>query len=112
MKNINLPVMEKDISEKIISLSGSLQPANNDHIREQIIALVNTLINKDFHSLLQLLYKIDVNENTIRSSLKNDSNTMAADVIADLIIERQLQKIESRKIFSSKNDKLSNEEKW
>ena len=104
--------MEKDISEKIISLSGSLQPANNDYIREQIIALVNTLINKDFHSLLQLLYKIDVNENTIRSSLKNDSNTMAADVIADLIIERQLQKIESRKIFSSKNDKLSNEEKW
>ena len=75
--------MEKDISEEIINLSGSLQSANNSHIREQIIALINTLINKDFHSLLQLLYKIDVNENTIRSSLKNDSNTMAADVIAE-----------------------------
>jgi hypothetical protein len=52
--------MEKNISEEIINLSGSLQPANNDHIREQIIALVNTLINEDFYSLLQLLYQIDV----------------------------------------------------
>jgi hypothetical protein len=112
MKNINLPVMQKNVSEEIVNLSGSLQSANNDQLRERIIALVNTLINEDFHALLQLLYRNDVSENIIRSSLKNNSNTMTADVIADLIIERQLQKIESRKIFNSKNDNLSNEEKW
>jgi hypothetical protein len=112
MKNINLPVMQKNVSEEIVNLSGSLQSANNDQLRERIIALVNTLINEDFHDLLQLLYRNDVSENIIRSSLKNNSNTMTADVIADLIIERQLQKIESRKIFNSKNDNLSNEEKW
>jgi len=111
MKNINLPVMQKNVSEEIVNLSGSLQSANNDQLRERIIALINTLINEDFHALLQLLYRIDVSENIIRSSLKNNSNTMTADVIADLIIERQLQKIESRKIFNSKNDNLSNEEK-
>ena len=104
--------MQKNVSEEIVNLSGSLQSANNDQLRERIIALVNTLINEDFHALLQLLYRIDVSENIIRSSLKNNSNTMTADVIADLIIERQLQKIESRKIFNSKNDNLSNEEKW
>lgn len=103
--------METNISEEIISLSGSLQPANNDHIREQIIALVNTLINKDFHSLLQLLYQIDVSENKIRSCLQNDTDKLSADIIADLIIERQLQKIKSRKAFS-KNDTFSDEEKW
>lgn len=104
--------MQKNVSEEIVNLSGSLQSANNDQLRERIIALVNTLINEDFHALLQLLYRNDVSENIIRSSLKNNSNTMTADVIADLIIERQLQKIESRKIFNSKNDNLSNEEKW
>ncbi|MGN6340582.1 MAG: hypothetical protein ACTHML_06465 [Ginsengibacter sp.] len=103
--------METNISEEIISLSGSLQPANNDHIREQIIALVNTLINKDFHSLLQLLYQIDVSENKIRSCLQNDTDKLSAVIIADLIIERQLQKIKSRKAFS-KNDTFSDEEKW
>ena len=104
--------MQKNVSEEIVNLSGSLQSANNDQLRERIIALINTLINEDFHALLQLLYRNDVSENIIRSSLKNNSNTMTADVIADLIIERQLQKIESRKIFNSKNDNLSNEEKW
>jgi len=103
--------MEKNISEEIINLSGSLQPANNDHIREQIIALVNTLINEDFYSLLQLLYQIDVSENKIRSCLQNDTDKLSADIIADLIIERQLQKIKSRKAFS-KNDTFSDEEKW
>ena len=103
--------MEKNISEEIINLSGSLQPANNDHIREQIIALVNTLINEDFYSLLQLLYQIDVSENKIRSCLQNNTDKLSADIIADLIIERQLQKIKSRKAFS-KNDTFSDEEKW
>ena len=103
--------MEKNISEEIINLSGSLQPANNDHIREQIIALVNTLINEDFYSLLQLLYQIDVSENKIRFCLQNDTDKLSADIIADLIIERQLQKIKSRKAFS-KNDTFSDEEKW
>ncbi|WP_148041873.1 hypothetical protein [Hanamia caeni] len=104
--------MEKDISEEIINLSGSLQPANKSLIRDRLIVLVNTLINKDFHSLIQLLYQIDISENKIRSCLQNDSEILTADIIADLIIERQLQKIESRKIFSSKNEKLSNEEIW
>ena len=104
--------MEKNISEEIMNLSASLQPANNSGIREQIIALVNTLINEDFHSLIQLLYQIDVSENKIRSCLQNDTDKLSADIIADLIIERQLQKIKSRQVFSSKNDMFSDEEKW
>lgn len=103
--------MQKNISEEIVNLSATLQPANNDDLREQIIALVNTLIDKDFHSLIQLLYQIDVSENKIRSCLKNDTDKLSADIIADLIIERQLQKIKSRQAFS-KNDTFSDEEKW
>ncbi len=104
--------MEKNIPEEIINLSGSLQPANKNLVREKLIGLVNTLINKDFHSLLQLLYKTDVSENKIRSCLQNDPDTLTADIIADLIIERQLQKIETRKIYTPKNDSSFNEEKW
>ncbi len=103
--------MQKNTSEEIINLSGSLQSANNNQLRQQIIALINTLINEDFHSLLQLLYQIDVSENKIRSCLKNDTDKLSADIIADLIIERQLQKIKSRQAFS-KNDTFSDEEKW
>jgi hypothetical protein len=52
-----------------------------------------------------------VNEKKIRDLLNENDSKDAASVIADLIIERQLQKIESRKNYRSKNDN-SNEERW
>jgi hypothetical protein len=36
----------------------------------------------------------------------------AATIIADLIIERQLQKIKSRRQFSRRDDNISEEDKW
>jgi hypothetical protein len=80
--------------------------------RQQLIFLINELINKDFHSLVQLLYRIDVNENKIRTFLDQNTERDSAIILADLIIERQLQKVESRHRFSSKNKPASDEEKW
>jgi hypothetical protein len=48
----------------------------------------------------------------IRAYLDNNTNTDAAPGLANLIIERQLQKIESRKNYRSKNSDSSNEERW
>jgi len=42
----------------------------------------------------------------------NDVNEDAGLVIADLIIERQTQKIETRKQFQQKQGKIDEEEKW
>jgi hypothetical protein len=100
------------IPEKIISVSNSVQETSREKIRAQLIALINEVINKDFSSLLQLLYRIDVDEKKIRSCLKQNTNEDSAPVLADMIIERQLQKIESRKHFRKKNDQESDEEKW
>ena len=108
--------MEKDKSislpDKIVEITNSLQLNSIDKIREKLLVLINELINKDFQTLIQLLYRIDVNEKKIRLYLNEKPNEDAAGVLADLIIERQLQKIESRKKFSSGNNKDSDEEKW
>ena len=108
--------MEKDKSislpDKIVEITNSLQPNSQNEIREKLLVLINELINKDFHALIQLLYRIDVNEKKIRLYLNEKPNEDAASVLADLIIERQLQKIESRKKFRSKNNNESDEEKW
>jgi len=61
--------------------------------------------------LLQLLYRIDVDEKKIRYYLEENRNEDSASVLADMIIKRQLQKIESRKDFSQKYNE-SDEEKW
>lgn len=104
--------MEKNIPDEIISVSDSLKNNSTGEIREKLIVLLNELINKDFNSLVQLLYRIDVSEKKIQLYLNQKENEDSASVLADLIIERQLQKIETRKKFSRKNNGESAEEKW
>lgn len=100
------------ITEKIIDVTSSIQSAPFDKIRLKLISLINELINKDFDSLVQLLYRIDVSEKKIRAILDQNTGADSATILADLIIERQLQKIESRKHFSNKSEPKSDEEKW
>ncbi|MEO9022279.1 MAG: hypothetical protein ABI237_11270 [Ginsengibacter sp.] len=102
------------IPDEIISVSGSMEETSVKEVRAQLIALINELINKDFHALVQLLYRIDVDERKIKHCLDQQREEDSSPVIADLIIERQLQKIESRKFFSRGRDKSreSDEEKW
>ena len=103
---------QRSIPEKIIFVSNSIENKATAEIREQVIFLINELINKDFHALVQLLYRIDVNEKRIRHYLEINKNEDASSILADMIIERQLQKIESRRDSSQKNDHESDEEKW
>lgn len=100
------------ITEKIIEITNSIQTVSFDKARQQLIFLINELINKDFHSLVQLLYRIDVSEEKIRTFLDQNIERDSANILADLIIERQLQKVESWQRFSSKNKPASDEEKW
>lgn len=72
---------------------------------------VNRLLNTNFEKLVSILYRIDVNEDKVKIVLKENPDEDAGKIIADLIIERQLQKIESRK-KSAKNENISDEEKW
>jgi hypothetical protein len=80
-------------------------------LKENLAAHINNLINQDFEKLVSLLYRIDVNETKMRGLLDNTKGENAAGLITDLIIERQLQKIKSRKETKSKND-IPDDEKW
>ena len=108
--------MEKDrsgfIADKIVEITHSLPPDAVNEIRKKLLVLINDLINEDFQSLLQLLYRIDVNEKKIRHYLNEKPHEDAASVLADLIIERQLQKMDTRKKFRTNPGKDSAEEKW
>ena len=73
---------------------------------------INELIKNDFNHLIQVLYRIDVNEARLKQVLKDNPNEDAGKIIAALIMERQLQKIKSRKQFNQQNNKGNNEEKW
>ncbi len=71
-------------------------------LQEKLIVFINDLIQNNFQRLVAILYKVDVDENKLKRILKEDAGKDAADIIATLIIEREIQKIETRKQFGSK----------
>ena len=73
---------------------------------------MNELIKNNFNHLVQILYRIDVNETKLKQVLKANPNEDAGKIIAQLIIERQQQKIISRNEFSKKDEAFDEEEKW
>ena len=73
---------------------------------------INLLITNNFSSLIAVLYRLDISEKKLRKLLANNADKTAGDIIADLIIERQLQKIELRKTFKFENDQISEDERW
>jgi predicted ATP-grasp superfamily ATP-dependent carboligase len=77
----------------------------------QLVDAVNDLVVNDFSALIQILYRLDVSETKIRTALAANPVTDAAELIAKLLLERQLQKLEMRKHFSSVNP-VDEDEKW
>ena len=86
---------------------------SRDQIKERLTEYINDLIDHNFSKLVNLLYKIDVSESRLKRLLDETSGNNAGDIIAELIIERQIQKIESREQFTSGDPgRIDENEKW
>jgi len=73
---------------------------------------INDLISKDFGQLIQVLYQTDVSEQKLKRLLDQNPATDAATIICDLLLERQLQKIKTRKNFESNQPETPGDERW
>lgn len=106
------------MDKKFISdLNDSLQlslPAEIllDELKEKLANTINELLQNDFEKLVSILYRMDINEPKLKSLLKENPEADAGLIIADMMIERQEQKIKSRSQFKQRDDNISDEEKW
>ena len=80
--------------------------------KQILIEKINELINTDFQKLVTILYRMDVSEKKLKQLLNENAGTNAALIIADLMIERQAEKIRSRQQFSKRDENISEDEKW
>jgi hypothetical protein len=95
-------------TELEIPLSGD---EGMDTLRAVLSNYINGLIDKNFQQLVHLLYRLDVSENKVRETLNNSTGD-AGLIIADLVIERQLQKIKTRKEWKQNGGDINENEKW
>ena len=85
---------------------------SSDQLADILAEHINDLIDRNFNKLVNLLYRIDVNESKLRQMLHENAHD-AGRIIGGLIIERQLQKIAFRESFRSNNESnIDEKEKW
>ncbi len=108
-----MPDTELQIQEQIIQLiNPDLSPEVSITVfMDKLEAYINYLIQNNFKKLVSILYKIDIAENKLKQLLHENGEKTAGEIIARLIIERQMQKIDTRKNFINK-DNIAGEEKW
>ena len=82
-----------------------------EEFRIQLVNAVEQLLQNDFSRLIQVLYRLDVDEEKLKAQLKNNKGSGAAELIADMIMARQLQKLEMRERHRG-NNPVSGEEEW
>ena len=104
---------DEQLQQEIIqSISSDLLPETSlAAFKEKLSAYINELINRDFEKLIHILYRLDVSEQKLRSALAATSSD-AGMTIAQMIIDRQQQKIKTREQYHQRNTNIDNEEKW
>lgn len=66
----------------------------------QLTPLIKSLLDQDMPKLLQALYRIDVAEQKVNAILSMAEPAQMAPALAQLIIDREYQKVETRKKYS------------
>jgi len=68
----------------------------------QILPLIDELLNDDYPKLLAMLYRIDIDVEFLNRKLKESEQADTHEVITDLILKRELQKVIIREMYSAK----------
>lgn len=70
-----------------------------EEVYRQLSGFVETLIIHDFHKLLALLYQIDLNDEAIIKAEEEHPDIMRHELIAGLIVYRELRKVVYRNYY-------------
>ena len=97
--------------EKALNKINTTDTATREKVLRALTNLVAELIEKDFARLVQVLYRMDVEEEKLKKAFAENVGKDAATIIAELILQRHLQKLQTR-AENKKPSPPSAEECW
>jgi hypothetical protein len=99
--------IEKDFDQfgLEVNFSGEIKNAYEE-LFSQLNEHLSKLLDRDYHRLILLLYQIDVSENQIIRTELNFPDVPKSELLAELIILRELKKVLIRNYFKENPDKL------
>jgi hypothetical protein len=106
-ENISKEVLQHSLEESGYELNLSEESAF-----EQLREYIRWLLAHKMDFLLSLMYRLDIPESAIKKALFPGNPEEPDVALANLIIQRQLNRIETRKKYSSDTPPLLGEMEW
>ena len=72
-------------------------------IKKRLREIIDYLLEKDFERLLNAMYRLDINEDRFREVIEGKAGNDVSGVLADMILERELRKVQTRIRYSKRN---------
>ncbi len=86
-------------------LAREYETLTREELKARLQVFIAGLLEQDFQKLCNLMYRHDVKEEKFQLALRQgDVNRQAAE-IAELVIERELQKVETRRAYRTQKEK-------
>jgi hypothetical protein len=76
-----------------------------NEIKKRLVSVIRDLLDRDLERLLSILYLIDVSQEKTDEIFSIDSKDDMAPLLADAVIQRQLEKLETRMKYRTDNEK-------
>lgn len=91
----------------VLGITGGLrfEEENYRRLYEELVDHLNRLIDRNFNTLVALLYRIDVSQEKVKKVIaakKDDASY--GQVLAPLILNRQIDKIKTRRAYAQKRN--------
>lgn len=78
-----------------------------EELKQMLQVFIVDLLEHDFEKLCNMAYRHDIPEAKFNNALQGPGVDVQAARIADLVIERELQKVESRRAYREEKQKKS-----
>ena len=89
----------------------SLAEEKKKALKNELGFYINDLLLHRFEKLVEILYRVDVSEKKLKTVLLENKEKDAGDLIADLLIKRQEEKIAFRRSIPPANN-ITDDERW
>ena len=84
-----------------IVFSGNPEQAYQE-LTSQLIPFLDKLMKKDRSKLMRVLYKVDISEIKLEQTRQKFPRAKLSEIISHLVVERELQKVITRRLYSKK----------
>lgn len=82
-----------------LSKTGIPSQITIEELKNILSKKIQLLLEKDVEKLLQILYRVDINENKSKIAFSKKSVSLIALNLAELIIQRQIEKMKTRERY-------------